>query len=54
MGSHEFSRNRKKSYGRVPMISGNGTEKLFTTRSEILGLAGVYNIIVQAKKRVRV
>ena len=30
----------KKSYWRVPMISGNGTEKLFATRFEILGLGG--------------
>ena len=27
------------SYFRVPMISGKGTEKLFTTRFENLGLA---------------
>ena len=33
-----FNGNQKKSYGRVPMISGNGTAKFFTTRSEILGL----------------
>ena len=34
-----FHRTEKKvTEPWVPMISGNGTEELFTTRSEILGL----------------
>ena len=33
-----FDGTKKKSYSRFPMISGNGTEKLFTTRFESQGL----------------
>ena len=47
MGSHEFWWNiKKKSCWRVPIISGNGTEKLFTTTFEILGLVLKFGIKV--------